>query len=114
MTFHRLRRFLGLGRADEGLHRCRDCGRSFVCPMDWEADGEEHWMIRLRCGECGVVRELRVTNAQASEFDLELYGQTVVIRRALDRIDREQMESELDVFVAALQRDLIDAADFAR
>jgi hypothetical protein len=30
------------------------------------------------------------------------------------RLDREQMAAELDSFVAALDRDLIDATDFAR
>ena len=97
-----------------GLERCPECLRPMVCPMEWETDGEEHWLMQLRCGECGDWREVRVTNAEAKTFDLTLDWQTGQIRRALDRIDRERMAAELDVFVGALEHDLIDPADFAR
>ena len=55
-----------------------------------------------------------MTNAQAQRFDLTLARQSEEIARGLARIDREQMAAELDRLVAALDRDLIDAADFAR
>jgi hypothetical protein len=35
------------------------------------------------------------------------------IATSLERSDRERMAAELQVFVAALEHDLIDAADFA-
>ena len=95
-------------------HYCRDCWRSMVCPIAWETDGEEHWLMELRCGECGAWREVRVTNAEAKEFDYTLGRHTTQIRRALARIDRERMEAELEVLVGALEHDLIDPADFAR
>ena len=85
-----------------------------MCPIAWETDGDEHWLIELRCGECGAWREVRVTNEEAKAFDFTLDRQTDQIRRALDRIDRERMEAELDVLVGALEHDLIDPADFAR
>jgi len=85
-----------------------------VWPIAWETDGDEHWLIELRCGECGIWREARVTNEEAKSFDLALNDHTDQIRRALDRIDRERMEAELDVLVGALEYDLIDPADFAR
>jgi hypothetical protein len=85
-----------------------------VCPIDWEPDGPDHWRIALRCGECESWREVRVTNAEAKEFDYALDTQCSQIQRALDRLERERMEAELDALVVALERDLIDAGDFAR
>jgi hypothetical protein len=85
-----------------------------VCPMEWETDGDDHWLIQLRCGECGAWREVRVTNEEAKEFDLTLDWQTSQIRRELERIDRERMEAEVDALVGALEHDLIDPADFGR
>ena len=98
----------------DGLHCCPMCGRGFVCPIDWEPDGEDHWRIDLRCGQCGVGRRVRVTDAEAAAFDLTLDEHTRRIADELARLDRKRMRSELDVFVAALAHDLIDAADFAR
>jgi hypothetical protein len=49
----------------------------------------------------------------AKAFDLALDRQCAEIVRALQRSDRERMETELSVFTAALARDLIDAGDFA-
>ena len=57
--------FRRLFGAPSGLERCPDCWRSTVCPIDWETDGEEHWLIKLRCGDCGAWREVRVTNDEA-------------------------------------------------
>jgi hypothetical protein len=103
-----------LAGSGDGLHRCPECGRDFVCPVEWDTVGEEHWLIALRCGECGHWREELVTNERANDYDLTLDRQCSKISDALRRIDRERMEAELDVLIAALDRDLIDAADFAR
>ena len=105
------RRFTG-GR--EGLQYCVVCGSTCICPIEWEPDGADHWRIQLRCGECDVWRSVRVTNAEAKAFDLVLDQQVSAIERALLQIDRERMREEADAFVVALQRDLIDPADFAR
>lgn len=99
--------------APRGLEYCPECWRPMVCPIDWETDGEQHWLMHLRCGECGAWREVRVTNEEAKEFDLALDRHVDQIRRALERIDRERMAAELDTLVVALEKDLIDAADFA-
>jgi len=85
-----------------------------MCPIEWDTVGEEHWLIHSRCGECGAWRSEVVTNAEAKRYDLLLARQSEVIARGLARIDRERMAAELDRFVAALDRDLIDATDFVR
>ena len=100
--------------SSDDLDRCPDCGHAFICPIEWEPVGEEHWLIASRCGECGAWREEVMTNDEAARFDLALARQSAEIERGLRRIDREQMEAELEVLVTALDRDLIDATDFAR
>ena len=114
----RFRRFTaaarGLVGSGHGPHRCVECGRDFMCPIEWETVGDEHWLIHSRCGECGAWRSEVVTNAEAKRYDLLLARQSEVIARGLARIDRERMAAELDRFVAALDRDLIDATDFVR
>jgi hypothetical protein len=96
------------------LHRCPDCGRPFMCPVDWETVGEEHWFIASRCGQCDARDERIVTNEQAKDYDLALARHTDQIARELHRMELERMRGELDAFVDALDRDLIDATDFAR
>jgi len=103
-----------LSGGDPGLHRCVACGSTCVCPIEWEIDGPEHWLIQLHCGECDVWRDARATNAEAKTFDLELDRQAAQLKRALAEIDQERMRAQADVFTAALAHDLIDAADFAR
>jgi hypothetical protein len=104
------RRLVGSGA---GLDRCLQCGRDFTCPIEWETVGDDHWLIHLRCGECGTWRSEVATDAEAEQFDVTLARQSAEIKRSLARLDRERMAAELERFVAALDRDLIDATDFA-
>jgi hypothetical protein len=116
-TRRRFSRFAAAARwfagAGDGLHGCPVCGQSFVCPVAWETDGDEHWLIVLRCGACDTWRDVRATNAHAAAFDLMLDRQCDEIRRELLRIDRAQMQAELEYLIAAFEHDLIDASDFA-
>jgi hypothetical protein len=95
------------------LLACGGCGRSTVCPVDWETSGEDHWWISFRCGECGRRTEEVVTNATAAQLDCLLAAQERRIRDEADRMERERMAGEVDAFIAALHRDLIVPADFA-
>jgi hypothetical protein len=105
------RRFIG---GLDGLHHCVVCGSTCISPIEWEPDGADHWRMQLRCAECDVWRDVRVTNAEAKAFDLVLNQQIAAIERVLLQIDRERMREEADAFVVALQRDLIVPADFAQ
>ena len=93
----------------DGLHVCKACRQPFACPIEWEADGDDHWLITLRCGACDTWCDLRATNEQARDFDLELNRQIAHITRVLEEFDRENIKALL----AAFEHDLIDAADFA-
>ena len=92
---------------------CERCGRDFLCPMEWEADGKEYWAIEARCGACGMWHALQLTNQQAADWEVALDRQTRPIQRAFDRLDRQRMRRQADGFIAALDRGLIDAGDFA-
>jgi hypothetical protein len=54
-----------------------------------------------------------VSNLAAEALDRDLARQETSIQRTADAIARELMTAEADAFIAALHRDLIDAADFA-
>jgi hypothetical protein len=102
-----------LSRSDL-LEVCCRCGGDMVVPVLWEEHGERAWWMRLRCGECGHVRDAVVGDAQADAFAAALTRQARPLRAALGQLESECMADELDRLRAALDRDLIDASDFDR
>jgi hypothetical protein len=97
---------------DRPLHVCRWCGSDYASLVDWEEAGATHWRILLRCGECGVWCADTVDNKAAKALDRELDRATASIARDLALLDHERMAEQAEVFTHALERDLIDAADF--
>ena len=67
----------------------------------------------LRCGACDTYRDVTAADDVARAYDRDLERGMRAIRVELERMDRERMTDQADAFVVALQRDLIDAADFA-
>jgi len=98
---------------DVGDLLCGACGSSFVCPMDWDTDGETGWRIDTRCGECGSRDELRLSNQQAASFDVALGDQVAMIAQAADLLEAERAARDLRSLIEALEHDLIGPADFA-
>jgi hypothetical protein len=99
-------------RRGAGLHVCSCCRSDFVVPVAWEEADDTHWWIRLRCGECGHLREVTVEDVVAQRFDHALEASMVTLRAAVESSDREAMEHDLDTLIRALRYDLIDASDF--
>lgn len=97
-----------------GLTTCVMCHRDMVVPVEWDTVAGERWWIFLRCAHCGISREVVVSDEVARRYDDELSAGTAMIRRAADRLEQERMSAEVERFVAALERDLIEPADFAR
>jgi hypothetical protein len=91
---------------------CKSCGADFVNPVSWHEQGATHWWIRLRCGECDLVREVEVTDEEAKRFDGDLDRGLAKIAAALVRLDRTRMTADSHKLSAALARDLIDPGDF--
>jgi hypothetical protein len=114
-----LRRFFGpvlpvaAGSSDPQFLECCVCRTPFLCPTSWGTAGEEHWWVVSRCGECGSWSKITITNVRAALLDLRLDAQLGAMRRVAERLEAERMAIEAESFIAALHRDLIDAADFA-
>ena len=96
------------------LEVCTRCHSECVHPVEWSERGDEHWWMLLRCGECWAEREVTVANRIAERFGADLDAAEREIKRAVARSEAERMASEVEVFAAALERDLIDPADFCR
>jgi hypothetical protein len=94
-------------------HLCLFCGSDFVHPVEWQEASETHMWVRLRCGECGHWREDEFTDEELDRYDRRLDEATAEIAAAADRLHAEWRATEADAFAQALDRDLIDAADFA-
>jgi hypothetical protein len=108
-----MRRRSPANKPDAGLEHCPMCGRDFVQPVSWEPAGETHWWMFLRCGECGMSREVAVSNADADRFERALHARASVLSAQLRKLEQERMSAEIDAFAVALDRDLIDADFFA-
>jgi len=96
-----------------GLHQCCLCHADFVVPVSWDETDADHWRMLLRCAACETYRDVVVSNDVAKRYEEDLRRGMAEIATALERSDRARMVIEVDAFVAALDRDLIDAADFA-
>jgi hypothetical protein len=100
-------------KPEAGLEICPVCGRDFVQPVSWEPAGEEAWWMFLRCGECGMSREIAVSNADADRFERALHARASVLAAQARKLEEERLSAEIDAFAAALQSDLIGADFFA-
>ena len=96
-----------------GLHQCPICHGDSVVPVAAEALDDDWWDLLLRCGQCGTYREVTVSDDVVARYELDLQRGMEEIAAALERHDHERMTAEAEVFIAALQRDIIDAGDFA-
>jgi hypothetical protein len=92
---------------------CPHCHERFCCPVDWGPSGDTDWWILSRCGACQQWSGQRIDYAAAALLDRALDLQQDAIQLAADRLATERMVLQAEAFIAALQRDLIDASDFA-
>jgi uncharacterized Zn finger protein len=115
---HRLlRSFFGAAQplpdAEGGLLICRECGAAMVVPVAWREHDDASWWMRIRCGECGSSREVVIDDDRARRYERVLNRGVAELRQAVEALDRERMRRDSDVLRIALERDLIDAGDFA-
>jgi hypothetical protein len=97
-----------------GLQVCTQCHADYVHPADWREADDTHWWMLLRCGECGARREVTVTDDVATRYGEDLDARQREIDRAVRRLDCERMAEQVEIFAAALERDLVDAGDFEK
>jgi hypothetical protein len=93
---------------------CDRCGADFVNPVSWHEADDVHWWIRLRCGQCGSVGEVELTDEQAQRYERQLVRGVAEVAAALVRLEQERTIADFDTLKAALERDLIGPEDFRR
>jgi len=94
------------------LHVCPSCESELVYPIDWSEAGAKHWEVELRCPECEWLGAGVFSQQAVDRFDEELDRGTEQIADSFHKLVRANMEEEIEVFVAALQADLILPEDF--
>jgi hypothetical protein len=105
----------GQRRADpavEPLHICFYCAGELVHPLDWAEAGPGQWRILLRCPECEATREGVFEQAVVESLDDELDRAAEALLSDLQRVTHANMAEEIDLFVRALDADLIAPSDF--
>ena len=96
-----------------GLHQCAYCHDDYVIPVWIEDLDEEGWRLLLRCGQCETYRAIVVSDDIAHAYERDLERGVAQIRAAVKALDAERMTVQVAAFIVALERDLIDAEDFA-
>jgi hypothetical protein len=100
------------GARHEALHVCGSCGSRQVHPLDWMEESPERWRIVLRCPECEQTREGVFGRAMVERLDDELDRASAALLGDYTRMVHANMSDEIELFVRALDLDLIGPADF--
>jgi hypothetical protein len=96
----------------EYLHVCPDCRRDLVYPVEWEEAPPTHWEVLLRCPNCEWRKVGRFDQSTVDRFDEQLDLGTEALMHDLRRLQRANMEEEIERFVSALDADAILPDDF--
>ena len=94
------------------LHLCPECSSGLVYPLDWMPIDAVHWRVALRCPECEWRSVGLYEQDVLDRFDQVLDAGTDSLYADLRKLERSNMEAELQRFNAALGGDLILPEDF--
>ena len=94
------------------LHECPGCDRDLVYPVEWEEVSPTHWEVLLRCPNCEWSEVGTFDQPTVDRFDEQLDIGTEILLRDLRRLQRANMEEEIDRFVRAMNADAILPEDF--
>jgi hypothetical protein len=94
---------------------CPECGSDYVAVIDGqECDDGEHWAVTLRCGGCEVPRSVVASSHELDRFLDDLEWDALQLEGDAEQLWRERTSEEIEIFVWALERDLIGTDDFER
>jgi len=99
-------------RQATNLRICPSCSSPHVYPLDWDPVDACHWRVELRCPECEWTETAVHEQEILDRFDHDLDAATDSLINDLRTLQRLNMVSEIDQFVAALHADLILPEDF--
>jgi hypothetical protein len=94
------------------LHVCAKCEGEFVHATRWDDPVDGTRRVGLRCAACGHERETVADLTATALFQAAHTDRVAQLAEAADELARQQMASWVDSFAGALERDLIEAADF--
>ena len=93
-------------------HSCRACSSQLVQPLEWMRTDDEHWVVEVRCPECGTSYELNLDQEQINDFSYSLECAFQCLLDAIEEIDREVFATECEQFIAAMWSDNVQPMDF--
>jgi hypothetical protein len=102
----------GRAGAPDQLHVCFHCSSELVYPLEWSEEGPRRWRIALRCPDCESRREGVFEQGTVERLDDELDRATSELLSDLRRITHANMSDEIELFIRALDADLIEPSDF--
>jgi len=94
------------------LNICPTCASELVYPLDWAPVDMCRWRLELRCPDCESEWAGVYEQAILDRFDEILDAGTDSLLADLHRLQRSNMEEELERFNLALSDDLILPEDF--
>jgi len=94
------------------LECCPACSCEMVHPLDWREAECDAWELELRCPNCGWCERGVYAQEVVERYDAVLNEGTDTLIEALEKASRENMEADIERFVQALERDLIEPFDF--
>ena len=95
-----------------GLECCGGCAGDLVHPVDWRETADDRWELELRCPNCGWTQHGEFDQDVVEAYDLVLNEGTDALIETLEQLQRENMEGDIERFVAALAADHITPFDF--
>ncbi len=96
------------------LHICPRCDSRLVQPTCWEQAGDRsHWRVWRRCPECEWTCQGVHDEREIDAFDEQLDLGAHELAEELRALEHANMADMAEVFVTALDADLIGADDFA-
>ena len=95
-----------------GLQICPTCRGDFVYVEERHHERAECWRLQLRCGQCCSSREVWLSTDLARRLEADVAAGVHAIADEVAKNDRNYMTKLADTLAIALERDLIDAADF--
>jgi hypothetical protein len=98
--------------AAEGLHVCTACGSGLVHPIWWAEEGNDSWLVALRCPSCEWSGIGCFEHRLVEQLDRELERGDAELATELAWLTHVNMVDEIDRFVRALSADAILPFDF--
>jgi predicted RNA-binding Zn-ribbon protein involved in translation (DUF1610 family) len=99
-------------RSEADLHICPRCGSHLVQPAQWSPLDSKRWRVELRCPECTWIGGGAYEQAVLDRYDEILDAGVQSLMSDLDRLERANMEEDMERFLTAIDHNRILPEDF--